>query len=269
MYNAAFGGINTEEFYLFTIPAIITVVITGLMFSRSVKQGDRIFSLSSAAEVVWKIGVGLFLLDSIILYIMDPVEDGIILNILSYLILAFAMLIVFLMFSFIPFCIMTFLLSVSHDISFKKRYNFDRVNDIAKSDRNNEEKIRLIVDEIGVKNANIIKLVLCKLLQCDIWKTTEYRGVTYYLICIMGYYKEPRALYIEMPFDDDMLQTVQNGCNNYDYPGFKCVYDEDFNRWFLQYDVYFNSKEERDVAYDDIKTIAGILNISKQFHFYK
>lgn len=267
-YNAAFGGIHCEEFYVFTIPAIVTMIITAIIFIKSIKHCNRIYKIGDAVSLVFSIGFLLFFIDLIISYSLDPQEEGIIMNIIAFVLLGFFMAISYLLLVIIPFTIMALLLFFSHAIAVDRKYkkNETAVDNVLMNNKMaDEEKVSRIVEIMGFQNGLSVALFVKQLLKAISWSMQSYKGVSYYNIFVHSIFREHGKLFIVLHFDDDYLSLVQAGCKNYDYYGFECVRDS--VGWKLQYTAWFKNDEERNVALDDIKTIATLLDIEDKVIF--
>ena len=216
-YNAVFGGVHCDEFYFFTLPALVTIIISCIIFIRAVLKGNAIYKFGDAIELVFGLGIACFAIIFIILYAMDPQEDGVIFNILAFLIMGAYVGIDYLILTTIPFMILSMLLFLSHDIYIGKRYNGNRskVNRIL-ADRNlsDKERIKELVKILEVNNSQTIATCVDLLQQAVRWKKNEYKGITYYGVYVHYFFKDHRKIYIGMLFDQDYLDIVRRRCES-------------------------------------------------------
>ena len=54
-----------------------------------------------------------------------------------------------------------------------------------------------------------MKIFIKQLLKCHLWDKTNYKGVSYYGVYVQSHFKEPKKLFIVMPFNDEMLYIVK------------------------------------------------------------
>lgn len=124
-----------------------------------------------------------------------------------------------------------------------------------------EKRIDLTVDKSGVNKGIIMKSFIKQLLKCHLWDKTNYKNVSYYGVYVQSDFKEPKKLFIVMPFNDEMLDIVKNGCRWGYYPRFECVKQDD-SHYVIRDTYIFKDRTERDVFIYDVKKILKILGLS-------
>lgn len=269
-YNAVFGGIHCDEFYFFTIPALLTIIVGLIVCVHSVIKGNSVYTLGESIGVIFGIGFISFFIDIVILYVNDPQENGIILNILAFIILGSYVAFCYFVIVIVPFALLSILLFFSHDIYILKRYITNR-NKITRLlyDKNlsNEDMIEKVVEALELRNGFLTALCVKKLSVALDWEQNHYKGIDYYGVFVNAYFNERNKIYIDVYFDDACLSIVKN-CRN-DFHGFDCIKTGDGSAsWKLRYVIYLNNKNvQRDVVLNEIKIVTRILGIDKRIHF--
>ena len=116
-YNAVFGGVYSFEFLLLTLPALITLIIDIALFVRAIKKANRVYTLEGALMSTFGFGLALYAIDWTIIYLIEPLENNLIMNSIAIIVGGLYMAIPYILVIIIPFSVMTILLYGSHAIS--------------------------------------------------------------------------------------------------------------------------------------------------------